>query len=185
MDPVGHAKTEAPRHARPHHCPVPAACRGRRRDGINLPILRPGTLRRLFGGGYLAARPSRQHQCPRKDDRRHHRALGMGAGCFQNPVPARVAFGRHAGAARAVARGTDAQTPLHAQRRYAEAPASCGNDGGKRSPRQTGLKDQLSPVLSAAIKADCGISTLPMARMRFLPSFCFSRSLRLRVASPP
>ena len=34
-------------------------------------------------------------------------------------------------------------------------------------------------------KASCGISTLPTCFMRFLPSFCFSRSLRLRVMSPP
>ena len=40
-------------------------------------------------------------------------------------------------------------------------------------------------TFSAAMKASCGISTLPNWRMRFLPSFCFSRSLRLRVTSPP
>ncbi len=44
---------------------------------------------------------------------------------------------------------------------------------------------QPSPILRAAMKADCGISTLPNWRIRFLPSFCFSRSLRLRVTSPP
>ena len=43
---------------------------------------------------------------------------------------------------------------------------------------------QLS-ILSAAIKASCGISTLPNWRMRFLPAFCLSSSLRLRVTSPP
>ena len=40
-------------------------------------------------------------------------------------------------------------------------------------------------IFSAARNADCGISTLPNCRMRFLPSFCFSSSLRLRVTSPP
>ena len=40
-------------------------------------------------------------------------------------------------------------------------------------------------ILSAARKADCGISTLPNCRIRFLPSFCFSSSFRLRVMSPP
>ena len=35
------------------------------------------------------------------------------------------------------------------------------------------------------MKASWGTSTLPMFFMRFLPSFCFSRSLRLRVMSPP
>jgi hypothetical protein len=43
---------------------------------------------------------------------------------------------------------------------------------------------QLS-IFSAAMKASCGISTLPNWRILFLPAFCFSRSLRLRVASPP
>ena len=37
----------------------------------------------------------------------------------------------------------------------------------------------------AAMKASCGTSTRPMDFMRFLPSFCFSSSLRLRLMSPP
>ena len=40
-------------------------------------------------------------------------------------------------------------------------------------------------VESAATKASCGTSTRPMVFIRFLPSFCFSSSLRLRVMSPP
>ena len=44
---------------------------------------------------------------------------------------------------------------------------------------------QESGVLRAARKASWGIFTLPIWRMRFLPFFCFSRSLRLRVISPP
>ncbi len=40
-------------------------------------------------------------------------------------------------------------------------------------------------IFKAAMKASCGISTLPNWRMRFLPSFCLSRSLRLRETSPP
>jgi hypothetical protein len=44
---------------------------------------------------------------------------------------------------------------------------------------------QLSPIFRASMKAACGMSTLPNWRMRFLPSFCFSSSLRLRVTSPP
>src|SRR6202521_5500084 len=39
--------------------------------------------------------------------------------------------------------------------------------------------------LSTAMKASCGISTLPTRFRRFFPSFCFSSSLRLRVTSPP
>jgi hypothetical protein len=37
----------------------------------------------------------------------------------------------------------------------------------------------------AATNASCGTSTRPMVFIRFLPSFCFSSSLRLRVVSPP
>ena len=36
-----------------------------------------------------------------------------------------------------------------------------------------------------ARNALCGNSTSPIIFIRFLPSFCFSRSLRLRVISPP
>ena len=41
------------------------------------------------------------------------------------------------------------------------------------------------PALSTARKASCGISTEPTIFILFLPSFCFSRSLRLREMSPP
>ena len=40
-------------------------------------------------------------------------------------------------------------------------------------------------TFSAAMNASCGMSTLPNWRIFFLPSFCLSRSLRLRVTSPP
>ena len=39
--------------------------------------------------------------------------------------------------------------------------------------------------LSTARKASCGTSTPPTCFIRFLPFFCFSSSLRLRVMSPP
>ena len=42
-----------------------------------------------------------------------------------------------------------------------------------------------SPVDRAAMNASCGTSTRPTIFIRFLPSFCFSSSLRLRVMSPP
>ena len=42
-----------------------------------------------------------------------------------------------------------------------------------------------SPIFSASMKASCGMSTLPNCRIFFLPAFCLSSSLRLRVASPP
>ena len=44
---------------------------------------------------------------------------------------------------------------------------------------------QSSPSRRAEMKASWGTSTRPMFFMRFLPSFCFSSSLRLRVMSPP
>ena len=40
-------------------------------------------------------------------------------------------------------------------------------------------------TFSAAMNASCGISTFPYWRIFFLPSFCLSRSLRLREMSPP
>src|SRR5690349_2452850 len=45
--------------------------------------------------------------------------------------------------------------------------------------------DPVSPVDSAAMKASWGTSTRPTIFIRFLPSFCFSSSLRLRLMSPP
>src|ERR1700730_8126184 len=39
--------------------------------------------------------------------------------------------------------------------------------------------------LNTAMKASCGISTLPTRLRRFFPSFCFSSSFRFRVTSPP
>src|SRR3954471_13833087 len=47
------------------------------------------------------------------------------------------------------------------------------------------LPTHSSPTFKMARKASCGTSTLPTDFMRFFPSFCFSRSLRFRVISPP
>src|SRR5262249_58406253 len=41
------------------------------------------------------------------------------------------------------------------------------------------------PMLRTARNASCGTSTAPTCFIRFLPAFCFSSSLRLRVMSPP
>ena len=48
-----------------------------------------------------------------------------------------------------------------------------------------GKSTYLSSIFSTAMKASLGTSTEPNWRMRFLPSFCFSRSFFLRVMSPP
>ena len=53
-----------------------------------------------------------------------------------------------------------------------------------RSPRGYFFSFSVSPE-SAAMNASWGTSTRPTIFMRFLPSFCFSSSLRLRVMSPP
>jgi len=42
-----------------------------------------------------------------------------------------------------------------------------------------------SSIFSTAMNASCGTSTLPTCFIRFLPSFCFSSSLRFREMSPP
>ena len=47
------------------------------------------------------------------------------------------------------------------------------------------LCSQSSPRRNAEMKASWGTSTRPMFFIFFLPSFCFSSSLRLRVMSPP
>jgi hypothetical protein len=46
-------------------------------------------------------------------------------------------------------------------------------------------RESVCVLESAATKASWGTSTRPMVFIRFLPSFCFSSSLRLRVMSPP
>ncbi len=48
-----------------------------------------------------------------------------------------------------------------------------------------GRKRRRHSTCSTARNASWGISTAPTCFMRFFPSFCFSRSLRFRVMSPP
>ena len=75
------------------------------------------------------------------------------------------------------------RVPLpHDQHRRADLRGDPGSGAGAGSAVS---RSGYTSTLSAAMNASCGMSTLPNWRMRFLPSFCFSRSLRLRVTSPP
>ena len=65
--------------------------------------------------------------------------------------------------------------------RGAGHPRSAGPDGRRYENTDQDSRD----VLSTARKASCGISTWPTCFIRFLPSACFAKSLRLRVISPP
>ena len=78
--------------------------------------------------------------------------------------------------------------------KYTEAPAGCpavrkDRQGmiapGARKRRSRAPRGYSSPILRAWMNASCGISTLPNCRIFFLPAFCLSSSLRLRVTSPP
>ncbi|QDT04158.1 hypothetical protein K227x_25470 [Rubripirellula lacrimiformis] len=71
--------------------------------------------------------------------------------------------------------------------RAVQASADCGSPKC-RSLRPGGEPQRInrySPSLSTAMKAFWLISTLPIAFIRFLPSFCFCNSFRFRVMSPP
>ena len=61
---------------------------------------------------------------------------------------------------------------------------ACALSRSAISPVRLVLQRQAS-IFNAARNALCGISTLPNWRIRFLPSFCLSSSLRLRLMSPP
>jgi hypothetical protein len=64
--------------------------------------------------------------------------------------------------------------------------ATPGAPGGRSIPPLTPVANpNHASIFNAARNADCGISTFPNCRIRFLPSFCFSSSFRLREMSPP
>ena len=65
------------------------------------------------------------------------------------------------------------------------APPARGAVTAASARTTTGRRYSSSPVCRTDKNAFCGISTFPTSFMRFLPSFCFSHSLRLRLMSPP
>ena len=72
-----------------------------------------------------------------------------------------------------------AADPFHVSR-----PESCDRQG-MCSCRPSGGLGWGQSSLRTSRKAFWGTCTLPICFMRFLPRFCFSRSLRLRLMSPP
>jgi hypothetical protein len=92
----------------------------------------------------------------------------------------------------------DVDSKAHFRLRSMRATASSNGTGvSPRGPKWASLNAERplttnhvyssSPpsTLRTARKASWGMSTWPTRFMRFLPSFCFSRSLRLREMSPP
>jgi hypothetical protein len=57
--------------------------------------------------------------------------------------------------------------------------------GSIKAGRRNYSSSPVEVTFKTAKNASCGMSTWPTRFMRFLPSFCFSRSLRLRLMSPP
>ena len=85
------------------------------------------------------------------------------------------------------------QKPRHAAKRKG-APAAIffvllavisGVPGSIKSPILYRAFSYSSSIFSMATNASCGMFKLPIDFIRFLPSFCFSNNLRLRVMSPP
>ena len=66
-------------------------------------------------------------------------------------------------------------------RRHARPP----DDLSPLASHPHGADRAVHPFFRTLMKASGGIETRPICFIFFLPSFCFSRSLRLRVMSPP
>ena len=109
----------------------------------------------------------------------------------QHKAPGLVARIREAGNAHhlRVRKARAAAAAHDAVRRIGDARHGCEQEGllGKQVAHNLRpvLGSHYSSTLRIAMNASCGTSTEPIAFMRFLPSFCFSSSLRLREMSPP
>ena len=94
----------------------------------------------------------------------------------------------HAAAARGLLEGVVQLQDGAALERLVQAgmlhPLDVTDDCDAGHARYLGLAPSPSSE-STARNASWGTSTVPMIFMRFLPFFCFSSSLRLRVTSPP
>ena len=93
--------------------------------------------------------------------------------------------------ARSSAPATEAKSQYeHFERQNGTWTYTCGGRRGPASEvvrvmQRSHASRRYSSTFRMAMKASCGTSTVPTCFIRFLPSFCFSSSLRLRVMSPP
>src|SRR3989344_2934285 len=101
-------------------------------------------------------------------------ALGQKVETLGQPVRARDHRGREQQQGEIAFDGTKVPGP--------DIAPKCGQHQGCENLHE--LEHQ-SSTCKMARNASCGTSTDPICFMRFLPAFCFSRSLRLRLTSPP
>ena len=119
--------------------------------------------------------------------------LGVGEVCPAGPGHHAVRRVRHAGHGRheqrVLGKSLGKREARTAARKGRKLPAKA--DARAKGDQDVGWglhlrgRHHSSSTLSTARNASCGTSTLPICFMRFLPSFCFSSSLRLREMSPP
>ena len=141
-----------------------------------------------------AHRPLRHPGAAQRVGSEHHFLRGRGAVGRLGRTAAE--FGGGVGVEVAVAAADGAERNVDVE---SEVPVRCSVRGlcGEEAVRRCGVSEGQcagchfldlsldSSEESAATKASCGTSTRPTIFMRFLPSFCFSSSLRLRLMSPP
>ena len=146
----------------------------RRRPALALPLLGTGATKR-------SSRRSRVPAVGRRGARPAVRRWpGAGRDRRGPPAPSRTRSSRSA--RRRTARGCRGGA---GRGRRPPPPPRAGRRGGARRRRAHDRSLPSASSSSTARKASWGTSTVPICFMRFLPSFCFSRSLRLRLMSPP
>ena len=147
--------------------------------------------------GARRARASRSRGSPQRSPPR--RAAGPPAGGPAHAAPCTSAFLRRGRRSRAVGQQVALEVELAEQRvdvrlvavpapderDEVAVPAAVGAEGHVHVEVADAAHLRSPSRLRTARKASCGTSTAPTCFMRFLPFFWRSRSLRLRVMSPP